>query len=123
MTDDKARGLYQKYQVKRLHDHDGKHAACEFFVLDPRHDKLARVALVHYIGNAVASGYDKLAVDLRELISRADAKNEATAQAREWCDSTCPRSWTDNTWDCRCGGAQREVAHLRIELARLEAGE
>lgn len=123
MTDDKARGLYQKYQVKRLGDPDGKHAACEFFVLDPLHDRIARSALIHYIGDATALGYEKLAVDLREMVARADVKKEATEAARGWCQPDCPRSWTDKSWDCKCGGAQREVAHLRAELRRLESGD
>jgi hypothetical protein len=122
MTDDKARGLYQKYQVKRLADHDGKHAACEFFVLDPLHDPIARAALINYISR-LGDDSDRLAVDLREMIARADTKLEAMKEARGWCAPDCPRSWTDKTWDCRCGGVQREVEHLRAELTRLETDE
>lgn len=61
---DLTRGLYPKYDVKRLHDSVGKHDACWFFVLDPEHDPIARVALAAYADEARRQGYTALADDL-----------------------------------------------------------
>src|ERR1044072_4178597 len=65
-TPDTQRGLYGKYLVSRKGDHDGKHVDCPFFVLDPKHDLFARVALQAYIV-ACADKYPHLAADLRQL--------------------------------------------------------
>lgn len=46
MDDD--RGLYDKYRVERMDDPSGKHAGCRYFVLDPEHDPVARLALYRY---------------------------------------------------------------------------
>lgn len=50
-SDDKARGVYRKYEVKRTDgssEGDGKHARCRYFVLDLDHDKHAAAALGAY---------------------------------------------------------------------------
>ncbi len=45
---DTERGLYRKYVVTVLDDPQGEHQDCPFFVLDPIHDPMARVALQMY---------------------------------------------------------------------------
>lgn len=64
MTDKIDEGIHEKYYVFRQHDLIGKHNDCWFFVLDIKHDLLARVALRTYISEAVSLGYLKLANDL-----------------------------------------------------------
>jgi hypothetical protein len=41
-------GLEDRYEVRRRTDPVGKHAGCRYFVLDPQHDRAARLALWHY---------------------------------------------------------------------------
>lgn len=65
MTDHN-RGIYQKYEVRRIHDAKGKHDSCPFFVLDPRHDPYARVALVAY-ADECSGEYPQLALELRQM--------------------------------------------------------
>jgi len=65
-----AKGLERRYKVERLNDPTGKHNACWFFVLDPRHDPYAREALRHYITVISAvPGYQEFA---KELISKLE---------------------------------------------------
>jgi hypothetical protein len=45
---DDEKGLYNKYEVQRLHDQVGKHDQCEYFVLDLKHDPFAKTALAVY---------------------------------------------------------------------------
>lgn len=40
-----------------------------------------------------------------------------------WCDPKCARQTARSSVSCGCGGVSREIAHLRIERARLEADE
>jgi hypothetical protein len=63
---DTKRGLYQKYRVKRLNDPAGKHARCEFYVLDLVHDKFAADALEAYARGCVRE-YPPLARDVYGL--------------------------------------------------------
>ena len=63
MSTDSDRGLYGKYRVERLNDTTGKHANCRYFVLDPRHDPHAHVALLAYAESA-RGAYPELAGDL-----------------------------------------------------------
>lgn len=58
--------VYRKYDVKRLNDSEGKHDECWFFVLDPKHDPLAREALRAYADAAERAGMPRLASDLHE---------------------------------------------------------
>lgn len=60
---DKKKGLYQKYQIKRLNDKEGKHKNCLLYVLDLNHDKFAIPALKAYI-EACEKEYPLLANDL-----------------------------------------------------------
>jgi hypothetical protein len=62
---DKDRGVYAKYEVRRRNDPNGKHDDCWYFVLDPTHDPIARVALEAYADEAERRGFEALAADLR----------------------------------------------------------
>ena len=62
--DDVTRGLYRKYEVKRLHDPTGKHKNCDYFVLDMKHDPFAIPALQTY-ERACRKKYPAQAKDLR----------------------------------------------------------
>jgi len=75
---DEARGLYDKYDVKRKNDQSGKHATCRYFVLDPQHDPLAVVALRAYADAAATAGYAALAQDLSSWARRSALINAAT---------------------------------------------
>lgn len=66
-SDDTKRGLYQKYRVERIEDHAGKHNDCPFFVLDIKHDRFARAALITYACVCRAE-YPALADDIEKLI-------------------------------------------------------
>lgn len=61
---EKSNGIYRKYHVKRLRDKTKKHANCEYFVLDLKHDKFAYAALCAY-SDACKHEYPQLAADLR----------------------------------------------------------
>lgn len=70
--DDKIRGLYGKYLIERTDGSsgpDGKHAGCDYFVLDLVHDKHAKAALNAY-AKSCAIEFPELA---RDLWARADA--------------------------------------------------
>lgn len=62
---DSERGLYRKYRVQRLGDRAGKHAHCEYYVLDLQHDKFSGAALAAY-ADACEAEYPQLAADLRK---------------------------------------------------------
>jgi hypothetical protein len=67
--DDANRGLYEKYTVKRT---DGKsepgekHYLCSYFVLDLKHDKHARKALLAY-AESCKKEYPALSQDLYKI--------------------------------------------------------
>ena len=63
MDGDNTRGLYRKYEVTRLNDPEGKHANCDYFVLDLKHDRHASSALMAYI-DSCKEDYPELAIDL-----------------------------------------------------------
>lgn len=63
MNDEK-RGLYNKYDVRRTVDPNGKHADCHYYVLDLIHDKFAAPALEAY-ADACEAEFPALAKDLR----------------------------------------------------------
>lgn len=70
-TDDKNRGLYNKFIVERTDgssEPGGKHHGCEYFVLDLDHDKFAVPALLAY-ASACGAEYPALATDLRNKVS------------------------------------------------------
>lgn len=73
VVDDRSRGLYAKYEVRRADGSSGaggKHEACRFFVLDLDHDPHALVALRTYI-ESCRTAYPELAADLSQLIPAA----------------------------------------------------
>lgn len=72
VPDEASPGLYDKYVVWRVNDHTGKHVHCEYFVLDPTHDPLAREALATYIGAAYRDARTELATDLVKLLERSE---------------------------------------------------
>jgi hypothetical protein len=59
-------GLESRYDVHRRDDTEGKHDGCRYFVLDPKHDSYAVVALRAYAASC-ENDYPQLAADLREL--------------------------------------------------------
>ena len=64
---DRGRGLYNKFTVARTDgssEPGGKHAGCEYFVLDLDHDKHAAAALEAYAASCWEE-YPFLADDLR----------------------------------------------------------
>jgi hypothetical protein len=64
---DERRGLYRKYHVERTDGSSkpgGKHARCDYFVLDLVHDKHARLALFAYV-ESCKDEYPQLATDLQ----------------------------------------------------------
>lgn len=58
------RGLYNRYEVTRLNDPDDKHADCRYFVLDPKHDPIARDVLALYADRTRRDGNEALAKSL-----------------------------------------------------------
>jgi hypothetical protein len=66
-TDDRERGWYRKYDVKRLNDPNGRHADCEYFVLDLEHDAHSTPALLAY-ADAAEAKYPALAADIRRRV-------------------------------------------------------
>jgi hypothetical protein len=60
-------GIISKFIVTKIHDPEGKHDNCFFFVLDPKHDYFARQALSTY-AQVCNSEQPKLASDLRKLL-------------------------------------------------------
>lgn len=71
---DEDRGLEHRYDVKRVNDLIGKHNDCRYFVLDPKHDPLARVALKAYADEAKSAGYTALADDLEDLVKQTQTR-------------------------------------------------
>jgi hypothetical protein len=69
---DATRGIYRKYYVERLNDPAGKHAACEYFVLDWQHDPYTIPAVLAY-ADACEDQYPELAAGLRAKAKRAQA--------------------------------------------------
>lgn len=62
-------GLCRRYEVKRLNDSDGKHADCEYFVLDWEHDPFSVPAALAYAAACEAT-HPELAKDLRQRAGR-----------------------------------------------------
>jgi hypothetical protein len=56
-----------RYQVNKISDTTGKHNECRYFVLDPVHDKHARMAIYSYAAS-VARDDEELARELEEWI-------------------------------------------------------
>jgi len=69
----KDRGLYKKFNVTRTDGESrpgGKHDGCSYFVLDLTHDPFARDAALQYCESAELSGWEKLAMELRDEVAR-----------------------------------------------------
>lgn len=76
---DKQKGLYRKYEVRRVDgstNQGGKHEHCEWFVLDLTHDKFAIPALKAY-SQACANEYPILSNDLKNVIKKLEESEEA----------------------------------------------
>lgn len=71
-ADDRTLGLYKKFDVRHRADPTGKHARCEYFVLDMAHDKFAMPALDAY-ATACENEYPQLSRDLRAAVSSMSA--------------------------------------------------
>lgn len=72
---DKKKGLYDKFYVRRMDGSDvrgGEHEGFDYFVLDLTHDPYAIPAILTY-ADCCASEYPLLAEDLREIAFRHDA--------------------------------------------------
>ena len=124
MSDDTKRGLYQKYDVRRLHDPNGKHVACRYYVLDLDHDGFAGPALRAY-ADACETTYPSLAADLRRLALAASPETGEGARmgvaviAREllfWHDHSAASFGRDvsDLW---------EALRRTLESPRAAAGE
>lgn len=61
---DNERGLYRKYDVRRLNDPAGKHDDCGYYVLDLDHDRFSGIALLVY-ADACEAEFPRLSKDLR----------------------------------------------------------
>lgn len=70
MSDDQRNeGLHAKFRVERTDpEAQERHKDCWVFVMEPRHDPLARVALKAYVEAAEEAGYLNLATDLRRKL-------------------------------------------------------
>jgi len=79
---DEERGLYRKYEVRRLNDIAGKHRDCIFFVLDLDHDASAIPAIRAY-ADACEAEFPKLAEDLRALARGRAPESPAAASEEE----------------------------------------
>lgn len=70
LIDDRKRGLYQRYTVKRVDGSSlplGRHHHCHYFVIDLNHDIYAGPALEAYADRCIDQ-YPLLAKDLYELV-------------------------------------------------------
>lgn len=66
------RGLEPRYEVIKLHDPEGKHEGCRYFVLDPKHDKVARAALSSYATRTRLEGNEQLYMDLMDWLQEIE---------------------------------------------------
>ncbi len=76
-----ARGLWNKFQVKRSDGTDRrgeKHYRCDYFVLDLTHDPVARQAAAQY---CIATANVDLARDLAIIIQHHVSENETLPDA------------------------------------------
>lgn len=77
-TDDKRKGMYEKFRVERVdgRDHfDKKHYGCFYFVLDTNHDPFAIPALRAY-AEACKEDYPLLAADIITLLAEKISPQE-----------------------------------------------
>lgn len=79
-------GLQHRYDVRKVNDPEGKHDHCRYFVLDPQHDPIARVALRTYAEEARRDGYVELADDLLDWVGRCPFFGKEPHGPHEWID-------------------------------------
>lgn len=89
-------GLFRKYEVKRIDGTDqgsGKHAGCEYFVLDISHDRHARAALTAYALSALGTNCN-LARDMaaRYGLDLSTANSSPAERPGVVLDCTCEKS-------------------------------
>jgi hypothetical protein len=88
-----AAGIYHKFWVRRTDGSSrdgGKHAACDYFVLDWEHDKFAPAAALAY-ADACASESPDLALDLRARVQECRSRLGRVAPARETAEERAAR--------------------------------
>jgi hypothetical protein len=73
-------GMHDKYRVEKINDPTGKHADCRYFVLDPKHDPLAREALLRYSMLARHAGNAALAADLDDWLQALSSTPAETTE-------------------------------------------
>jgi hypothetical protein len=105
-------GLYQKYVVQRADGSSapgGKHEACDYFVLDLVHDRLALVAVKAY-ADQCRYRFPLLHLDLIEMLARRkfmyclgpkDRRERAIMEdAMTFCEEVAPVEMTSGIWLC-----------------------
>lgn len=78
MTNDEDRGLYEKYEVRRVDgssEPGGKHWRCRYYVLDVDHDQFAIDALLAY-AMACEEKFPRLAEDLFKIAKEVQDANK-----------------------------------------------
>lgn len=83
-SSEREQGVIEKYTVRRNDDPTGKHDACWFFVLDIRHDPLARVALAAYVDAARRAGFEVLAADLARRLAPSPEVEDWLVRNTDW---------------------------------------
>lgn len=94
-------GLEHRYDVKKVNDPDGKHDHCRYFVLDPKHDPISRLALRVYADNARTAGLDTLADDITAWIDNMEHLEQVD---KELIRSTYEAMMDPRPWHERIGG-------------------
>lgn len=88
----------RRYRVEKIGDPEGKHADCRYFVLDPQHDPIARLALAVYASRVGDDGNERLEMDLIAWLDAIGAEE-------------CPHDWLDrpesDTRECLICGVER----------------
>lgn len=73
-------GLHKKYRVEKISDPTGKHDNCRYFVLDPQHDPIARIALLAYADEAWNTGNRALGDELTEWAHECEQEGDVTEE-------------------------------------------
>lgn len=87
-TGEDGRGLYRKYDVRRLNDPASKHTECEYYVLDLDHDRFSLPALLAY-ARSCNKQYPELARDIGK---------KCVAMGRRFI-SECPSHLPELKWE------------------------
>lgn len=105
--DDKARGLYEKFYVKRADGRGApgqKHNECEYFVLDLTHDPHALPAVRAYAVSC-AEDYPTLALEVLQRALECARQRGETPEAEPLC-KVCGQDWGAEEADQRCTYAE-----------------